>query len=360
MNGLSSVRWVYPAILLLLTALGLLGITRVMAAAGGQQVAPEPTAQQIVNQFQKNEGVFAGYRRNHAKGICVSGYFQSSGAAARYSMAQVFAPAQRTPVLGRLSIPGTSPYAWDDSTPIRGMALKLVQANGQQWRTAMNAVPAFPVATPQADYEFMKLQQPLRSTGDPDPKKLAAFFASHPRANAFRIWDETTQPSASYATERYNSLDTFELVDAQGQRHAVRWSMVPDAKADGEPAPADEPDYLDADLRRRLSHGPLKWHLEIIFAAAGDRVNDAAIAWPADRSHIDAGTLVIDASQPQKNGPCRDVNFDPLVLPMGIEASDDPLLKFRAEVYAVSHRRRVREQAAMHATTAAPAAATKQ
>lgn len=357
-NSFSCSR-VYATVLLLLTTLALLGGTCALAAEGDPQAMPEPSARQIVNQFQKNEGVFPGFRRNHAKGVCVSGYFQSSGAAARYSVAQVFAQGERTPFVGRFSIPGTSPYAWDDSTPIRGMALKFTQADGEQWRTAMNAVPAFPVATPAADYEFMKLQQPDPATGDPDPEKLAAFFASHPRANAFRIWDQTTKPSASFATEQYNSLDTFELVNARGQRHAVRWSMAPEAKADAERAPADEPDYLDTDLLRRLSRGSLKWHLEIIFAAAGDRVNDAAIAWPTDRRHIDAGTLVIQTSQPQENGPCRDVNFDPLVLPTGIEPSDDPLLKFRAEVYAESHKRRVREQARMHAATPAPAAATK-
>ena len=60
------------------------------------------------------------------------------------------------------------------------MALDFLQANGQQWRTAMNAVPAFPVATPEANFEFIRAQQPVVTTGDPDPGKLAAFFAAHP------------------------------------------------------------------------------------------------------------------------------------------------------------------------------------
>lgn len=316
------------------------------AAAADTPPVPPPTPAEIVSQFQKNEGTFPGYRRNHAKGVCIYGYFRSSGRAARYSVAQVFAPGERTPVIGRLSIPGTSPYAWDDSTPIRGMALELTQADGEQWRTAMNAVPAFPVATPEADYEFMKLQQPDPATGDPDPQKLAAFFAAHPRANAFRMWVLSTTPSASYATETYNSLDAFELVDARGRRHAVRWSMVPDAKAGPERIPSGDPDYLVQDLRRRLSRGPLKWRLMIVLADAGDPINDAAVAWPADRRRIDAGTLVVRSSEPQRTGACRSINFDPTVLPAGIELSEDPLLRFRSRVYAESHRRRVREEAA--------------
>lgn len=305
---------------------------------------PRPSADAIVDQFQKNEGVFPGHRRNHAKGVCISGYFQGSGKATPYSVARVFAAGKRTPVIGRFSIPGTNPYAWDGSTPIRGMALEFAtRTRVQQWRSAMNAVPAFPVATPAADYEFMKLQQPDPATGDPDPQKLAAFFATHPRANAFRVWVQATPPSASYATEQYNSLDSFELVDAQGRRRAVRWSMVPQAQSHGE-RPDNNSDYLAADLHQRLSHAPLRWHLIITFAKPGDPIKRADIAWPADRRHVDAGTLVIQASQPQTNGPCRDINFDPLVLPPGIAPSDDPLLTFRAAVYAASHRLRVREQ----------------
>src|SRR5574340_403440 len=199
-----------------------------LAAAGNQAVSQAPTADQIVNQLQENGGVF----------------------------------------------PGSNPYAWDDGTPIRGMALMFLQADGQQWRTAMNAVPFFPVATPAANYEFLKAQQPLPTTGDPDPKKLAAFFASHPTANAFRIWDRTTKPSASYATVQYNSLDAFEFVDARGRRQAVRWSMVPEAIADGRPAPTDQPDFLAADLRQRLSQAPLRWRLVVTLANPGDRVNE--------------------------------------------------------------------------------------
>ena len=329
----------------------------IIARAQGSDVTRQPTPAQVVDQFQKNDGVFPGYRRNHAKGVCVAGYFKSSGAAARYSVAQVFAPGRRTPVMGRLSIPGTSPYAWDDSTPIRGMALLFTQADGQQWRTAMNAVPAFPVATPAADYAFMKLQQPDPATGEPDPVKLAAFFATHPAANRFRQWVATTPPSASFATRRYNSLDAFELVDAHGRKRAVRWSMLPTVKANSSEAiPADDPDFLAQDLRRRLARGPVEWILSIVFANPGDPVDDASRAWTGKHRTVDAGTLVIDAMQPQASGPCRDTNFDPTVLPVGIEPSGDPLLRFRHEVYAVSHRREVEPQPQPRPATPASAA----
>ena len=329
-----------------------------IAGAASPAVAPPANADQIVDQFQKNGGVFPGQRRNHAKGVCISGYFASSGDAARYSVAQVFVPGQRTPVIGRLSIPGTNPYAWDDATPIRGMALDFLQADGRQWRTAMNAVPVFPVATPAANYEFIRAQQPDPATGEPDPDKLAAFFASHPKANAFRIWDQTARPSASYATVRYNSLDAFYFVDGRGHRQAVRWSMLPEATAGDRAPPTDDPDFLAADLRQRLAQAPLQWRLVVTLAGPGDAIDDASVAWPANRRHVDAGTLVILASQPQRDGPCRDLSFDPLVLPNGIEPSGDPLLRDRAATYAESLRRRLGEERQPQDTPRPPAPAT--
>jgi len=83
----------------------------------------------------------------------------------------------------------------------------------------------------------------------------------------------------------------------------------------------------------------------ITLAQAGDKSNDAAAAWPADRQTINAGTLVINRATPQQQGPCNDINFDPLILPDGIAASDDPLLNARSSAYAKSYNLRTREQA---------------
>jgi len=315
------------------------------AYVGGWLAPDRLTPARIVDQFQRNAGVFPGYRRNHAKGVCVTGYFQSSGEAARYSVAQVFAPGARTPVVGRFAIPGSNPYAPDSSVPIRSMALRFALANGQQWRTGMNAMPVFPVSSPQGFYEQLEAQQPDAATGKPDPDKIAAFFAAHPETAAFRVWAKTAKPSASFATERYNSLDAFLFVDAGGRAHAVRWSMVPQTLDAGASTPARDPDDLAADLQQRLARGPLRWRLLVTLAGPGDPTRDATRAWPAGRATVDAGTLTVQAAEPQASGPCRDVNYDPLVLPDGIEASDDPLPAARSAAYASSYLRRTSEEA---------------
>lgn len=319
--------------------------TAAFGYVGGWLAPQRLTPQRLVDTLQGNGGLHPGFRRNHAKGVCVAGWFEGNGAASAYSRSSVFARV-RTPVTGRFAIPGGNPYAPDGKVPIRSLALRFDLADGQQWRTGMNAMPVFPVSTPAAFHAQALAGRPDPATGKPDPAKLAAFHAAHPETAAFRAWAKHARPSASYATERYNSINAFHLVDANGRRRAVRWSMVPVA-TDARPGPAGDPDCLARDLQQRLAHGAQRWILRLTFAAPGDPVDDAARAWPADRPGIDAGTLVIARMQAEDRGACRDMNFDPTVLPSGIEPSADPLLAARAAAYAESHRRRTAEQAGL-------------
>ena len=298
------------------------------------------TPARVVDVFEHNNGVHPGYRRNHPKGICVAGYFESSGAAASLSKAEVFASG-RTPVIGRLALPTGNPYSPDSAAPIRSFAVQFTQPNGQQWRSGMNSMPVFPVATPQAFVDLQKATAPDSKTGKPDPAKPPAFFAAHPEAQPFLAWVKTAKPSASFVTETYNSINAFVLVDAQGQRQAVRWSLVPQAKGDA-PAP-DAKDYLQQDLNDKLASGPQRWSLVLTLANAQDPTNDATKVWSGEHKTVNAGTLVVESDSAQLGGDCRDINYDPLVLPSGIEGSDDPLLAARSAAYAASYMRRTGE-----------------
>jgi catalase len=108
-----------------------------------------------------------------------------------------------------------------------------------------------------------------------------------------------------------------------------------------------DPDFLAHDLNEQLMHGPARWRLMLTEAARGDPINDATRAWPDDDRHldVDAGTVVIEHAQSQIDGPCRDIDFNPLVLPAGIAPSEDPLLAVRSAVYAESSHRRTMEEA---------------
>lgn len=312
------------------------------AYVGGYLDPQRLTPAKLVDTLEHNNGEFPGFRRNHPKGVCVAGYFEGNGAASSLSSAAVFS-ATRTPVEGRFALPTGNPYSPDSAAPLRSLALRFTQPDGQQWRTGMNAMPVFPVGTAQAFYELLQATGPDPKTGKPDPAKPPAFFASHPETAPFLAWVKTAKPSASYATETYNSVNAFYLVSADGKRQAVRWNMVPEAAAPAVGAAADVKDYLESDLGARLATGPLRWNLILTLASPGDPVNDASKQWPADRRTVNAGTLVLDSEQAQLSGACRDINFDPLVLPSGITGSDDPLLAARSAAYATSYKRRTAE-----------------
>ncbi len=313
------------------------------AYVGGWLDPQRLTPDRIIDTFEQNGKVHPGFRRNHAKGVCVIGRFDSNGAARRWSKARVFEPGS-TPVVGRLALPGGNPYALDSSVPIRSFALRFTSPNGEQWRTGMNSMPVFAVATPEGFYDQQLASRPDPRTGKPDPAGMKAFFAAHPETANFRAWAKTAKPSASFATETYYSLNAFEFINEQGGRQAVRWRLVPlDALAAPSAQVQHDQDYLSADLHRRLVHGPLRWRLLVTLAAPEDPTNDATRPWPADRPEVDAGTVVIQYSASQDAGPCRDVNYDPTILPSGIAISDDPLLPARSAAYAASYERRTGE-----------------
>jgi catalase len=226
--------------------------------------------------------------------------------------------------------------------------LQFSQANGQQWRTGMNSMPVFPVGTPEAFYQMLKAGAPDPATGKPNPASMPAFFAAHPETAPFLAWVKTAKPSASYATETYNGINAFYLVTADGQRQAVRWGVVPQSQdAAGDTAPPGA-DFLEKDLVQRLASGPLRWQLNITLANPGDPLDDASKAWTGEHKVLNAGTLVLQSSQPQADGDCRDINFDPLILPSGIQASNDPLLAARSAAYASSYLRRAGEVSPLH------------
>ena len=304
------------------------------------------TTSRIINTFEAVAGQpHPGYRRNHAKGLCVEGYFDSNGNGAAPSHAMVFAPG-RTPVTGRFAVPGGNPSAPDTSSPVRSLALEFQLRNGEQWRTGMNSTPVFVVHTPAQFYQQLLAAKPDPVTGKPDPAKLKAFYASNPETLPFQNWVKAHPPSSSLANAAYYGINAFRFTDSTGTTRAVRWAMVPETPYTPiTEAQKAEKNFLQADLDQRLQNGPLSWHLVLSVAQPGDPTDDATLQWPDDRQHIDAGTLVLERTTSQENGTCRDINFDPTILPAGIEPSDDPLLAARSAAYALSYKRRTREEA---------------
>src|SRR4029077_20777440 len=275
----------------------------------------------------------------HAKGICFTGVFEANGAGSELSRAEVFARG-RYPVLGRFNLGTPDPNAPDATVRIRGLGINISTPDGQEWRSAMIDAPVFAVSTPQDFYEL------LIASGSKDPNAMKNFVAAHPEFAPFGDWAKNAPWTDSYAEDRFNSLNSFVFVDNAGAEHAVRWSLLPAAQPISV-SPDDlakrGPDFLEQEITERVLGGPLRWTMVVTIANPGDPTADPSKAWPGDRRTVEVGTLIAQQIQAERDGPCRDINFDPTVLPSGIRTSDDPFPAARSAVYAKSFDRRTAE-----------------
>jgi catalase len=297
------------------------------------------TPKKLVAALAPPGGPALGYRRNHAKGICFTGTFAANGDGSALSTAQVFAQGQY-PVLGRFNLATADPHAADAMVRVRGIGIRITTPDGQEWRSAMIDAPIFPASTPQGFYEL------LTASGSKDPEAMKKFVAAHPGFGAFVGWAKNAPWTASYAEERYNSLNSFLFVDGSGTKHAIRWSLVPAAQPVAitpEELAKRGPDFLEQEITQRVAAGPQRWILVVTVANPNDQTADPNQAWPADRRTLNVGTLTVQQIEPERDGPCRDINFDPTVLPAGITTSDDPFPAARSAAYSRSYNSRTAE-----------------
>jgi catalase len=338
---------------LTLIGVALAAVAGTFAYLGGWLTPNALTPARFVDGFEEVNGVHPGFRRNHAKGVGVSGFFESNGNGVRLSKAAVFQPG-RVPVLGRFSLGGGQPYAPDTESAVRGLGLQFSSPGGELWRTAMIHLPVFPFRTPETFYENLLASRPDPSTGQPDPAKMQAFLARHPETVKALEVIKSQPVSSGFGDSTFHGLSAFRFINAAGESTPVRWILTPAQPFTTNPS--QDKDFLfDALIAQIHRQKKLQWYLIVIVGQPGDPTNDATIAWPAVREQVNVGTLALDRVESDDTSASRDLNFDPLVLPAGIATSDDPLLSARSAVYSQSYTRRAGEQKQPGAITPAQA-----
>jgi catalase len=308
------------------------------------------TPNKVVDAFAPPGGPALGHRRNHAKGICFTGTFEANGEGASLSEAPMLRTGQY-PVIGRFNLATPDFQAQDATVRVRGMGLQISAPGGQIWRMAMIDTPFFPVSTPQGLYDL------LRASGSKDPGAMKSFIGAHPEFAHFGAWAQSAPWTGSYAEEPYNSLDSFLFTNDSGASKVVRWSLRPAAAP--VPVPPEElakrgPYFLEQEITERVKSAPQRWTLVVTVANPGDPTADPSQAWPSDRAAADVGTLIVREIEPEPNGPCRDINYDPTVLPSGIGTSDDPFPAARSSAYRRSYDLRTAEEKDYPAKEASP------
>jgi catalase len=239
------------------------------------------TPDKMVDAFTPPTGVPLGHRKNHAKGICFTGIFESNGAGSALSQAQVFTRGQY-PALGRFNLATADADAPDATVRVRGLGLRISTPDGQEWRTAMIDAPFFAVSTPQTFYEL------LLASASKDPNAMKTFAGAHPEIATFGAWEKSAPWTDSYAEERFNSLNSFIFVDTSGVEHAVRWSLLPAAQpvlVSPDDLAKRGPDFLEQEITERVRGGPQRWTMVVTVANPGDPTADPKQGLAGRSSH---------------------------------------------------------------------------
>jgi catalase len=305
-------------------------------------MAPTLHEQMVAAIDDVSGGPYPGCRAAHAKGSFCEGSFTATPRARELSRAEHLS-GEAVPVTVRFSNGTGNPNLPDNErTDGRGLAVKFHLSRDEATDSVTISIPVFFVRTPEDFLAFTRARKPDPETGQPDMEKLGALIGQRPEIGAaVQLILPTLTPPVSYATCAYNSLHAFCLVNGDDERTWARLCWRPEA---GEHVlPEDQidsqgPDYLQDDLRERLSREPIRFRFEAILAADGDPLDDPTTPWPEDRERVELGTMeltrIADVDEP--------VIFDPNNLTDGIEPSDDQILAARSPAYSVSIERRMK------------------
>jgi catalase len=204
-----------------------------------------------------------------------------------------------------------------------------------------HSTPHFPARTGAEFGEFLQAFGASQAPGLAHPTPIEQFLGSHPHTLEF-----VTVPKpfpVSYGTEGYFGLNAFKFIAVDGKESFVRYEFIPEAGLEhlsDEEAKTKGPEYLSEEIKERISKGPVGIRLLAQVAEEGDEVDDITVHWPAERKKVELGTIQLDKVDEDGLVTQKKTIFDPIPRVNGIEASNDPILEFRAALYLISGRER--------------------
>ena len=300
--------------------------------------------QDAVNTLEQLQGKFPGYRRAHAKGEFYEATFTPNGNAVPYTTAPHL---QREPVNAtvRFSNSPPDPSAADFLSPAKGMAIHFHQPDGSISHQVCATVPMFVTKDPKTFVDMLKILG-SHKTGINSidlglgVAKLLTTFPEH-KNTLLTLREQLKQPPISYAALNYYPIHAFYLVNAEGKKQAIKYEWHP-LKEENSSILKNinlSKNYLHEDLEKRVEKGTVGFELYIRLGEDTDPTDDPTDRWPSDRQKILVGHLTIN----KKVLPTESLLFDPTIVGQGIELTNDPILHFRHDAYAVSFDRRNKE-----------------
>ena len=316
--------------------------------ANAQTAAPAQVSPvTFVDQFESTFGKFEGYRRSGAKGICATAEFVGSADARALSTTSAFS-GKPVPVVARFSVGGANPKVGDNGKSQRNMALQFNLPGGEQWLMGNINAPVFGASNPEQFLGRLVSLQPDPTTKAADPAKVKAFADANPEVLLQGKYFASQPVPASFGSVNYWGVHAYAFVNAKGDKQFGKWIFEPVGGVQGltdDEAKAKGATFLFDDLRQRVKDGKVAFNFNLELAQPGDKLDSATVPLPEGRRKVNLGTLKITSVSEDAAGGCLTTNYNPMIMPKGMEPSADPMLAARAAPYAVSQGRRLSEGA---------------
>lgn len=307
-----------------------------------------PTAEEAIAVIDKFSGAPPGYRRGHARGLGLRGVFRARAEARPLTVAEHFQGGD-IPCIVRFSNASAHPCrpdrASDKEGTVLGMAVRFELPSGKAATWAGINIAAFPARNPAEFLALTAVQAPGKN-GKPNILRVLGHLIRHLHILASVKSIKALKPAASFSHETYRGIHTYFFVDALGARKPFRYEWIPRAGAASlspSEAAAQPKLYLLDEIRARVPKAPLVWDLVAVLAAPRDSLDDPSQPWPEGRTRVTLGELTVDRVHEDQKA-IEGMVFDPTGIVPGLALSDDPILKFRAQVYGASYERRTKEK----------------
>ena len=244
--------------------------------------------ERLVDAITAVTGVHPGYRVAHAQGVCATGTFTATAAAARLSRAAHFSGAA-VPATVRFSNGNGDPERADTRARRARHRGEAAAADGSSTDLVGLSLPVFFVRTVDDFLAFSAAR-------DPGSRDRRAGSGADRRVHRRRTRSALpavqatleARPPASYVTIPYFGIHAFRFVNAAGASRFVRYRWEPDAAVatltDDEVAAAS-PSYLADELAARLGAGPASFTLVLQLAERRrrpDRPDGCVAGGPGD------------------------------------------------------------------------------
>src|SRR5262245_41730034 len=231
-----------------------------MSLAAPPKLAPtDQLIQDLLAAFDRVNGLHAGFRPAHAKGVMASVTFVPGARAAELTKAPRIARPS-TPVLVRFSdfagVPTIADNAPDGAGP-RGMAIRFHLAEHQHTDIIAHSTDGFPVRTGE---EFLGFLRAAAASGPdaPHPTPIEQFVAAHPTTLAFV---QLPKPiPTSFAREAFFGRAPYRFTSAAGLSRFGRYRIRPVAGTEylsSDAAAGKSANFLMDELASRLAREPV-------------------------------------------------------------------------------------------------------